>query len=439
MALPIEIPTSIAAPPVGYMNITLVGTGSSSGIPIIGHIDTDCACVDAMANPQNNPNCRLNVSLLITVPHHTKSKLASTDRNNGKENTPGVALKEDNLTDDHFDDTIVNRIGGVPVRFTLIDCGKTFRDAYFKVLARHGIHGVDALLLTHDHADATMGLDDLRDLQLMHMVEGNWIVDSFIPTYLQCETLRFIEKSVGYIFQNSQIVGPAPETAQKHKSLLMKHMEQQKRMKGNKAWNDIGIRRATALQFFTVSHQTPAKLYIPAMGTSDDPNSADANIPMYSLPVEHGKNYISLGFVFGRGTAFKSQLVDATGTPTTTQDGLKEASCVVYISDVSSIPNASMNFLLDLVKIDVLIIDCVHGSGKRCETNIGMEEMSELVVLLKPRYAIAVGMYCDIKHDAGNAKLQDMLEGYVRDGRLKAGEVLKMSLGYDGMEMILRQ
>ncbi|CCW61965.1 unnamed protein product [Phytomonas sp. EM1] len=439
MQLPFKISTSVTAPPVGFMSVTLVGTGASSGIPIIGHINADCACQDAIDHPEGNPNQRLNVSLLITVPHTAKSKLTATDEKNAKANTTCGDQEENASIHNKFGGEFLNQIDGVPVRFTLIDCGKTFRDAYFKVLARHGMHEVDALLLTHDHADAIMGLDDLRDLQRMHMVEANWIVDTYIPTYLQCQTMHIIEKSVGYIFRNSQIVGPAPKTASEHKALLREHVEREKHTKGENAWNDIGIRRATALQFFTVSEETPARLYIPALNTNDAPELEDANIPMYSLPVEHGKNYISLGFVFGRGTAFKSQLVGATGASTATPDELTEKSCVVYISDVSSIPEVSMKFLLDLVKIDLLIIDCVHCPGKVCHVHITMDEMAELVVQLKPRYAIAVGMYCDIKHDAGNAWLQDALEGYVRDGRLKAGEVLGMSLGYDGMELILPQ
>lgn len=31
---------------------------------------------------------------------------------------------------------------------------------------RHGIPGVDAIVLTHDHADAILGLDDVRGLQV---------------------------------------------------------------------------------------------------------------------------------------------------------------------------------------------------------------------------------------------------------------------------------
>ena len=35
----------------------------------------------------------------------------------------------------------------------------------YRQFPKEGISSVKALLLTHDHADATFGMDDLRDLQ----------------------------------------------------------------------------------------------------------------------------------------------------------------------------------------------------------------------------------------------------------------------------------
>lgn len=45
----------------------------------------------------------------------------------------------------------------------LIDCGKSFRPAMLRVLRHHRIERIDAVLLTHAHADAAFGLDDLRE------------------------------------------------------------------------------------------------------------------------------------------------------------------------------------------------------------------------------------------------------------------------------------
>ena len=56
--------------------------------------------------------------------------------------------------------------GGAPHRHLQIDVGKTFRDAVLRWYPRHGVDALNAVLLTHDHADAVLGLDDLRGLQV---------------------------------------------------------------------------------------------------------------------------------------------------------------------------------------------------------------------------------------------------------------------------------
>ncbi len=47
-----------------------------------------------------------------------------------------------------------------------IDCGKTWRESALRWYRRHGVRHLDAVVLTHEHADATLGLDDLRSLQV---------------------------------------------------------------------------------------------------------------------------------------------------------------------------------------------------------------------------------------------------------------------------------
>ena len=87
------------------MQITFLGTGTSTGIPQIG-----CTCpVCTSANPKDN---RLRTSAVVSV--------------NGKN--------------------------------ILIDCGPDFRQQ----VLRAGIGRIDAVLITHIHYDHTGGIDDLR-------------------------------------------------------------------------------------------------------------------------------------------------------------------------------------------------------------------------------------------------------------------------------------
>ncbi len=105
----------------GEDELVFVGTGVSTALPVLGHLDGRCSvCMEALT-VDTSPNRRNNVSLLLRV--------AATRQN------------------------------------ILIDCGKTFRAAFLRTLAPLHVSRIHSLLLTHDHADAIDGLDDLRDLQ----------------------------------------------------------------------------------------------------------------------------------------------------------------------------------------------------------------------------------------------------------------------------------
>ncbi|ESL09019.1 hypothetical protein TRSC58_03268 [Trypanosoma rangeli SC58] len=365
----------------GSFSLTIVGSGVSTGVPVIGHRFGDCACVAALQHSEG-PNRRNNVSLLITVP-----------------SPPGDCS------------------GTQGVKHILIDCGKTFRDAYFRVLAKHHVQTVDALLLTHDHADAMGGLDDIRDLQRSR-TEGHddWFIEQYVPTYASEKTINVLRKQFGYILRNSREIGPAPRTAEEHEVLMQRVAEERKRAG---LTNNIGVRRSAALDLFTLPDNAPTSFYIPALG---------ADFPIYAIPVEHGAGYVALGFVFGRGVAFRS-----AGA---TDASVANHSCVVYLSDVSAVPVPAMTFLQDLVKIDVLIVDLLYGPGKRHATHYCMDDVIRLVASLQPTRTYTIGMYCDVEHERGNEQLRERLEDLRRSGKCSNG-VLSVELGFDGLHISL--
>ncbi|MGI8499267.1 MAG: MBL fold metallo-hydrolase [Gemmatimonadaceae bacterium] len=65
------------------------------------------------------------------------------------------------------------------------------------------VHRVDAVLFTHDHADHTHGIDDLRAVSVRSGVA--------IPVYGSRETLDSLRQKFGYIFDDS--VRPVPGTS----------------------------------------------------------------------------------------------------------------------------------------------------------------------------------------------------------------------------------
>ena len=54
------------------------------------------------------------------------------------------------------------KAGDGAMKTILIDCGKTFYRDSLKHFPKRGLRKIDGLLLTHGHADAMYGLDDLR-------------------------------------------------------------------------------------------------------------------------------------------------------------------------------------------------------------------------------------------------------------------------------------
>ncbi|PWV12259.1 hypothetical protein C3747_53g133 [Trypanosoma cruzi] len=111
---------------LSFVRGLIVGSGSSAATPMLSCITgaSPCStCTEALKDPQNSKNHRLNVSFLIQLRHPADSSLHNV----------------------------------------LIDCGKTFRESAMKVFPAVGVSDLSAVLLTHDHADAIFGIDELRE------------------------------------------------------------------------------------------------------------------------------------------------------------------------------------------------------------------------------------------------------------------------------------
>jgi hypothetical protein len=111
--------------PEKELSILFLGTGVSTGLPKLGCIvrpdptRPECAVCKSALNP-NSRNRRGNVSVLLRF------------------------LGEDGR-----------------VRSIMVDAGKTMREACLRHLPNNGVRGIDALLITHAHADAILGTSRL--------------------------------------------------------------------------------------------------------------------------------------------------------------------------------------------------------------------------------------------------------------------------------------
>ena len=129
------------------MKVYFLGTGTSQGIPVIGSTHSVCRSTD----PRDK---RLRVSVWI-----------------------------------HWDDYSF-----------VIDCGPDFRQQ----MLTSGCPKIDGILFTHEHADHTAGLDDIRPF---YFKQGN------IPVYLHQRVLQSLEKRFDYIFETENRYPGAPAVA----------------------------------------------------------------------------------------------------------------------------------------------------------------------------------------------------------------------------------
>lgn len=148
------------------MKIILLGTGTSHGIPCI-------ACDCAVCNSSDPRDKRLRCSAYIT-----------------NQNKDG--------TESHI----------------LIDIGPEFRIQAIT----HKIKAVDAVLLTHSHADHLHGLDDIRifshTISSSHLTNpdsGKETSGPGITIYSNAQTLRDVQRRFDYVFKPTQIGGGKPK------------------------------------------------------------------------------------------------------------------------------------------------------------------------------------------------------------------------------------
>ncbi|KAK9066179.1 hypothetical protein SSX86_013500 [Deinandra increscens subsp. villosa] len=183
--------------------IIFIGTGTSEGIPRVSCL-TDpikkCVVCSKAVEP-GNKNKRLNTSILIRFPKPSS----------------GVC----NI---------------------LIDAGKFFYQSALHWFPTYGIRTIDAVVITHSHADAIGGLDDLRD----------WTnnVQPHIPIYVAERDFEVMKKTHYYLVDTS-VVTPGAAVSE--------------------------------LQF-DIIHEKPFIVH---------------DLKFTPLPVWHGRNYRSLGFRFG--------------------------------------------------------------------------------------------------------------------------------------------
>ncbi|KAM0792027.1 hypothetical protein ACM66B_006254 [Microbotryomycetes sp. NB124-2] len=146
------------------LRFVLLGTGSSAAVPDIscatapaGHSCQTCA--NALTYP-DGPDVRGNTGAVLRIPQA-----------DGTEKT------------------------------VLIDAGKTFRQQALKYFPKLGLRKIDACILTHGHADAIDGLDDLRAWTIGSAIEKT------IPVYTTSTTFEQLSRAFPYFCDKAAASG----------------------------------------------------------------------------------------------------------------------------------------------------------------------------------------------------------------------------------------
>lgn len=124
------------------LRVTMLGTGTSTGVPVIG-----CRCPVCTSGDPRNRRLRCSLRIELRRPDGDRTLLVDTPPD----------LRQQALT--------------------------------------HGMERVDAVLYTHAHADHIYGLDDLRTF--------NFRQEQPIPCYGSAQTLTALRRSFAYVFDES--------------------------------------------------------------------------------------------------------------------------------------------------------------------------------------------------------------------------------------------
>ncbi|KAJ9120064.1 hypothetical protein QFC22_002961 [Naganishia vaughanmartiniae] len=104
----------------------------------------------------------------------------------------------------------------------MIDCGKTFAQNAIEYFPAHGLRKLDAVILSHDHADAIHGIDDLRMLTRPRLKNGNDMVQDEVPIYCAAKTFAVLKQrfpcdivsvEVEHGFTNMQVLSAGVDSA----------------------------------------------------------------------------------------------------------------------------------------------------------------------------------------------------------------------------------
>lgn len=337
----------------------------------------------SMGNPIYNKNYRNNPSILISHSNHSNQN----KKGGGASGGDGVGKDV------------------VEYKNIIIDVGKTFREGAIRWLPHHSIYSIDAIVLTHEHADAMLGLDDLRGFQTRPYVLMNKETktsklenggSTSLPVFLSPLCLKRVKEQFDYLVppEDSQDSNLDKDCcAPNDNTSTCNDNDSNMKQNSSLATPKPNVKRAVAsLKFNTIHHFKPFTA---------------GGLKMTPLPVMHGEDFICNGYAFSIQNSEEENEEMKDNSHDSKQRNMTN---VVYLSDISRMIPETEDFILNELPqpTHILVVDSLNVKGEH-PVHFSLEEALKIVERIKPHQTYIVGMNCDNfpDHDAANEMLKE--------------------------------
>ncbi|KLO05756.1 hypothetical protein SCHPADRAFT_946650 [Schizopora paradoxa] len=326
------IQSADAAIPDDAFEFIFLGTGTSSSVPEIGCLtafeegERTCKACTSTLNPEGHKNIRRNTSAVFRV----KGR-------DGKKAT------------------------------VLIDVGKNFQAAALEWFPKYGLRKIDAVLITHAHADAMNGLDDLRGWTLGGQIQ------SHIDIYLSSTTMDEVQRAFPYMVSKEFASGGGDVPEFK--------------------WHIISDRVPFEIEDTGIKITPFAVHHGRFFGKSPPPG----NLPTPASETMSGRNSPALPLipdtiVFNKPLSIQPYLCL----------GFKIEDALIYMSDVSYIPEDVWASLIPSrtgggAPLPVFVVDCLNMHPHT--SHFGLRETVAAMRRMGATRSYITGMSHDVSHD----------------------------------------
>ncbi|KZT53646.1 hypothetical protein CALCODRAFT_439824 [Calocera cornea HHB12733] len=323
-----------------------------------------------------NSSCLPNIGCLVAPPGAPRCMTCYLGANSGVSPNPHEAAKNRRRNTG----AILRVRDGRKEVVVVIDAGKSFVAAALEWFPKYGLNRIDGLILTHAHADAMNGLDDLRCWTLQGAIQDS------IDIYLSQRTYEEVQRTFPYLVDKGMATGggAVPE--------FQWHIIQE--------YNDFDICGVNITPIL-VHH---GRYFGPVSGMISPPMSPPLSPPLTAVStpnLSRSSSYQSFGlFPF-------SMLTQDHFTPPVppAQDSVTPYLAFgfllpnfLYLSDASEIPSYTLDYLAclpDWRKPEVAVIDCLRP--KQHPSHFGIEQAVVAARILGCKKTYLTGFMCGMQ------------------------------------------